>query len=98
MNQYGAKAMTHWRRWLPDRYAQITDPQTYFTELGEQMAFEIDHLASALTEQHTSEDPPSGDFLKNYRQRNTARQTAESTILREYLPNPENEDDPEQEN
>ena len=27
MNRYGLMARKHWARWLPERYAQIEDPE-----------------------------------------------------------------------
>jgi hypothetical protein len=36
MNPWGRDAMEHWQTHLPDRYRALTDPETYFTNLGEQ--------------------------------------------------------------
>ena len=38
MNTYGARAMTYWQTWLPNRYQQIQDPESFFADLGEQVA------------------------------------------------------------
>ena len=35
MNPYGAQARQHWQTHLPERFAQIQDPETFFTDLGE---------------------------------------------------------------
>ena len=35
MNRYGLMAQKHWVRWLPARYAQIEDPGSFFSELGD---------------------------------------------------------------
>ena len=37
MNEYGAMARDHYRRWRPASYAEITDPESYFTDLGDRV-------------------------------------------------------------
>ena len=34
MNRYGVMARAHWARWLPQRYAAISDPDSFFSTLG----------------------------------------------------------------
>ena len=31
MNRYGVMAMRYWARWLPQQYAAISDPDSFFT-------------------------------------------------------------------
>lgn len=38
MNHWGQTAMQHWQTHLGERYAALSDPQAFFTELGEQAA------------------------------------------------------------
>ena len=38
MNRYGVIAQRHWARWLPRQYAAISDPESFFTTLGEEVA------------------------------------------------------------
>ena len=54
MNHYGAQAMRHWQSHLPTRFTQITDPETFFTELGEQVETEVEELTFQLA----GDDPP----------------------------------------
>jgi hypothetical protein len=66
MNHYGAQAMRHWRSHLPTRFAQITDPETFFTDLGEQVETEVEgfvELREHGTRQRPVDDlpPPTGD-------------------------------------
>lgn len=43
MNRYGAEALRHWRAYLPVTYGRLVeDPETFFTELGEQADAEIE--------------------------------------------------------
>jgi hypothetical protein len=43
MNRYGVIARRHWARWLPRQYAAISDPESFFTTLGEEVARQIDN-------------------------------------------------------
>lgn len=88
MNRYGQMAWKHWERHLPEKLAQISDPQTYFTDLGQQAEEEIDELAASLESQHAQEEPPGNSFLTRAGQLGNARMTAESTVLRQLLPDP----------
>ncbi len=58
MNRYGLMAQQHWARWLPGRYAQIEDPDSFFSELGMRTAERIDSLALMLA----GDDQPGGDI------------------------------------
>ena len=42
MNHYGEQALRHWRAYLPASYGRLEDPETFFTELGEQADAEIE--------------------------------------------------------
>ena len=48
MNRYGVIAQRHWARWLPRQYAAISDPESFFTTLGEGVARQIDDLTDEL--------------------------------------------------
>ena len=90
MNRYGTQAMRHWQQTDPARYQQIPDPETFFTELGEQVESEIQTLANALA----GPDRPGETYMEKVGRLNMARFNAESDILREMvlIPDP---DDPE---
>ena len=87
MNRYGTQAMRHWQQTDPARYQQIPDPETFFTELGEQVESEIQALADTLA-------GPGETYMEKVGRLNMARFNAESDILREMvlIPDP---DDPE---
>ena len=82
MNQYGSQAHRHWQTHLPNRYQQIEDPQTFFTDLGEQIAEQVQDKARAIA----GPDPERETYLEKVGRLNMARQTAESDVLREVLP------------
>jgi hypothetical protein len=81
MNRYGQQAMSHWRRWLPQRYATIPDPETFFSELGEQVANQV-----IETTQHLAgDDPPDENYMSKLGRLNMARLQAEEIVLRELV-------------
>jgi len=51
MNRYGVIAQRHWARWLPKQYAAISDPDTFFTTLREEVARQIDAVADELMDE-----------------------------------------------
>jgi hypothetical protein len=71
---------------LPTRFAQITDPTTFFTELGEQVQAQVEELTLQLT----GDDPPPtpgepGSFLDKAARINTAKRMAEERIIPELV-------------
>lgn len=85
MNQYAILARDHWRTHLPTRYRALTDPESFFTRLGDQAMEEIDNLTQAME----GEDPIGETFLAKAARLRVARAEAESTMLRELILPPE---------
>lgn len=81
MNRYGARAREHWKRWLPTRYSQLDDPESFFTDLGEEVEARIDELSQALA----GSDPPGEGYLDKVGRLNMARFNAESDLMREMV-------------
>jgi len=81
VNQYATLARNHWRHHLPTRYAQLSEPETYFSQLGEQVEEQIEALAEALAGQ----DLANETYLQKVGRLTEARATAESTVLRELV-------------
>ena len=81
MNDYGRRAMVHWRRWLPARYATITDPEVFFSMLGRQAENQVLDLA----EQLEGPDLPGEGYLEKVGRLNMARMQAEELVLREVI-------------
>ena len=52
MNQYGMRARAHWTLGLPQRTAQLEDPDAFFTSLGEQVANAVHATEDALAAHH----------------------------------------------
>jgi hypothetical protein len=55
MNQHGRDAQAYWQRWLPARYAEIDDVDTFFTDLGKRVAERIEAAWDRLM---IEDDPP----------------------------------------
>lgn len=81
MNSYGETAMAHWRRWLPQRFAQIEDPQEFFSRLGERVAEEVELLADHLA----GPDRPGEGYLGKAGRLETAKARAEERVLAELV-------------
>ena len=79
MNKYGAMARHHWRQFLPMRYSQIEDPDSFFSSLGDQVQERVEELSAALA----GDDPPAEQYLQKLKRLNMASANAESQALRE---------------
>jgi hypothetical protein len=86
MNRYGVIAQRHWAQWLPRQYAAISDPESFFTTLGEEVARQIDDLTDELV----GEINQSDSYLAHVGRLFAARAIAEELILpQRVLPDPE---------
>ncbi len=79
MNQYGTRAKQHWQKYLPTRFQQLDDPDSFFSDLGEQIAQRVESLADDLA----GNDPPGEGYMDKVGRLNMARRDAESQVLRE---------------
>ena len=91
-NHYGAMAQEHMARYLPARYAQIADPTSYFTDLGEAVADAIEALTEELAEAEqarrasTSASATTGEtYPERVGRMNMARLMAEEAALAEMV-------------
>jgi hypothetical protein len=81
MNRYGLMAQKHWAQWLPTRYATIEDPDSFFSDLGKQVAERIDGLALQLA----GDDQPGEGYLGKAGRLGQARRQAEEIVLAEMV-------------
>lgn len=81
MNHYGMMAQRHWQKWLPERYAAIEDPDSFFLTLGEEVAQQIGDLGLDLA----GDDPPGEGYLEKLGRLNMARLQAEEIVLKERV-------------
>lgn len=83
MNEFGDLVQRHWERERPTELATIEDPQAYFTQVGEEIAAEIQRRVDA--EEHHTQDEISEDYLANLAHLTTLRARIETEVLDEYL-------------
>lgn len=75
MNKYGAHAQKLWQEWAPIRYAGLSNPEEFFSHLGQQAS----QMMAELTPQIAGLDPAG----ESYREQ-TARLSA-ATLRAEHL-------------
>ena len=81
MNHYGVQMMGHWQTERPLEYREIEDPQEHFTQLGEEIAEQVELRARSL-----AGSAPAGEgYLARLQRLNTARLEAEGEVVREHL-------------
>lgn len=81
MNRYGRQAQEAWARSAPRALAQMKDPETYFTELGETLQRQVDLVAQQL---ETRLDPQA-DYLDRVQGLTAARKQAEEQVMDELV-------------
>src|SRR5215472_9522277 len=87
-------AKSHWAQWLPTRYATISDPDSYFSILGQDVARQIEDLTQDLA----GDDQPGEEYLAKAGRLTAARSQAEEIVLSERVllaPEPETGEDRE---
>lgn len=78
MNHYGLQAMEHWRTHRPTEFAELDNPQEFFTQLGQELAAEIDQRQMELEQQ----TPAGEDYLAEFGRQQGTRSQAEDLVLR----------------
>jgi hypothetical protein len=79
MNKYGAQIRTRWERTAPQRLAQLQDPETYFTELGEMVGTQVARLSTTLAGAET----PGETYLQKVGRLTAATRQAEELVMSE---------------
>jgi len=95
VNRYGAMARSHWARWLPQQYTAISDPDSFFSTLGQEAARQIDELTTELA----GDGQPGEDYLARAGRLAAARSQAEEIVLPQQIlppPEPGASEDPEE--
>ena len=91
-NRFGTLARDHMARYLPSRYAQIDDPDRYFSGLGEQIGDRVRDLTPILA----GDAPPDEQWLERVGRMNMVQKMAEEAVFDELVFLPP-EVDPDQE-
>jgi hypothetical protein len=92
MNQYGALAQRHWKTYRPTQYAELTSPDRFFEDLGEEISDQVQTLRDQLQASEQADLNAMGD-LERMGRLNAIRRQAEEVVYAELIwPEPTNED------
>ena len=89
MNKHGRHAMETMKNHDPASYAQIEDPETYFTKLGEQIHERIGDLSEELTPTRGQEEALEYIGLVNMAKFRARAQVYQEMIYSSIPPEPE---------
>jgi hypothetical protein len=81
VNKYGTMARSHWQAWLPERYAAIREPDSFFSTLGLEAESQIEDLA----DQMAGDGQPGEGYLERAGRLTAARSQAEEVILPQLI-------------
>lgn len=82
MNKYATILKSQWTQADPEMVASLEDPETYFSQLGEQAAEQVADLSLNLA----GPDKPEEEYLEKVGRLNMARRQAEEIVLAELQP------------
>ena len=89
MNRYGEMARSHWQTHLPQRYMMISDPDSFFSAIGEEAGRQVDELAGQIA----GPGEPGEGYLQRAGRLTAAGSQAEEIILPQaVLLEPEDQD------
>lgn len=84
MNHYGALAKEHWKSYRPTRYQQLEDPERFFSDLGDQIADQVQTLSLELTSNQRAELNQLPD-LQRIGRLNAIRKQAEEVVFADLI-------------
>jgi hypothetical protein len=84
MNRYGLLAFEHWRVHRSDELSRMTDRESFFARLGEQISYQV----AELTRELRQGGAPDEAYLTKASRFRRAREQAEEQILRHALTAP----------
>ena len=89
--RYALMAEKHWKEHLPEQYAALTEPETFFALLGQEAAEQVETLTEALATSALAEaESPEETFAQRSSRMVQAQHAAEAQVVREMvLPTPE---------
>lgn len=84
MNKYAVMARDYWMKADRARYDELTDPTTFFEELGEQILTTVDSLLMQLEQNR----PADESYLETVGRLNSQRKQAEEIVMTDlvYIP------------
>lgn len=80
MNRYGRMSLQYHRRYLPQGFAEIRDPERFFAAAGEEIEAEIGALRDEILGRQRPEESLEDYRLRSYQ----ALRTAEELVLADH--------------
>ncbi len=77
MNRYGLRAQRYYARWAPKALAEISDPETFFTELGELIQGQV----LLISQEMESTLDPTAPYLERVSQLRAVQRDAEEVAM-----------------
>lgn len=87
MSRYAPLAQEHWKKHRPSDYQELTDPETFFETLGDQIQEQVVNLTLDLEAQRRADLNAASD-LDRIGLLNAIRNQAETTVLQDLLYGP----------
>lgn len=84
MNKYGLRAQRYYSRWAPLALAEISEQETFFTDLGEQ----IESQVLLISQEMESTLVPTAPYLERVAQLRAVQQDAEEVAMTELVYGP----------
>lgn len=84
MNQYGQRAQRHWVEFRPRAYAALEAPETFFTELGEEISGLVESGRRAMERQQAVQLASMQD-LERMGRLNAIRSSIEELVMQEMV-------------
>lgn len=81
MNKYGSLAQDYWKRADRARFEELTDPETFFEELGEQVLSRVDSLLNEMERNAPADEV----YLETVGRLNALRRQAEEIAMDELV-------------
>jgi hypothetical protein len=86
VTNYALEAQAYWRRWLPHTHANLTNPDSFYQQLGEDVQDRVITVWDALTEIHLT--PDITDHSKRAGLLQLLRREAEHTVMQALVQMP----------
>lgn len=81
MNLYGMRAREYWQRADRRRYEEVEDPETFFSELGEQVLARVNSIAADMERTGPTDEP----LLTKMGRLNAIKAQAEEIAMEELV-------------
>lgn len=81
MNRYGLRAQRYYARWAPKALAEIPEPETFFSELGDLIQGQVLQISQEME----STLDPAAPYLERVAQLRAVQRDAEEVAMTDYV-------------